>query len=245
MTYLQLYHLSKCGGTTIMFLLTKGDVLTDIGKKNWLGQQENRGDPKYSGNKPKNVFIIGTVRNPFEYYVSFWIMICKCIGKSNPFTYWGEGTASLDEIKEISNMDFEKVYYPENSTISYCFNRWLYLVLEVLGGVTLHKNPKPKSISGVYKKMMLDRNNNEIYDAMVKLDNFYPTLRKALEKYEKIVPKSINWNNFNKYADIDFKCNKRKKDTDNYFKYYTKDSIKLVVYHDCFILNKYNYSFQY
>jgi hypothetical protein len=245
MTYLQLYHLSKCGGTTIMFLLTKGGVLSDIGKKKWLGQYENRGDPKYLGNKPKNIFIIGTVRNPFEYYVSFWKMICICIGKSDPFTYWGEGTASLDEIKKKSNINFDEVYSPENSTISFCFNRWLYLVLEVLGGVTCHKNPRPKSISNVYKKMMLDKNNNEIYDAMVRLDNFYPSLRKALEKYEKLVPNSINWENFNKYANINKICNKRKKDIDNYYQYYSKDSIKLVKLHDDFILKKYNYSFQY
>ena len=42
MVFLQLYHLSKCGGTTIMFLLTKGGVLSDIGKKKWLGCIKNK-----------------------------------------------------------------------------------------------------------------------------------------------------------------------------------------------------------
>lgn len=76
---LQLYHISKCGGSTLneMFRLRDpihtqiGGLWTAKGQKAFKGEKENNCDQEYCGRKPAHVFILGTIRNPFEYHHKF------------------------------------------------------------------------------------------------------------------------------------------------------------------------------
>lgn len=76
----QIYHLSKCGGSTLQKILNT--VLTEKGKLMMLPETENMWDYKRypTGEKADDVFIIGMIRDPFEFYVSYWSMFSIQLG---------------------------------------------------------------------------------------------------------------------------------------------------------------------
>lgn len=233
---LHLYHLSKCGGTTIMNLLNE-NLLTVSGKQRWIGQHENRGDPAYCRIKPQGIFILATIRNPFEFYVSYWKMIIQNairFSTFDPFEYGGIGP-------EAKKRHMYDVYLPENAYCATTFGKWLNLVLDTLGGMC---NGEPKSISNIYNSMMLDIHGHEIFDALVRIEDFYPSFRRALEKFETFAPNSINWSRFEKAVASNETHGKIHIGTSDYSSYYTETSRRLVERHDRTLLEQYEYSFE-
>ena len=94
--YLQVYHLSKCGGTNFRQVLRAALNVTDIaeaaGEKIGHGwwfedhgvmrrERENYPDPRYKRDPAspakREAFIIGLIRNPFGYYRSFYSMLLR------------------------------------------------------------------------------------------------------------------------------------------------------------------------
>ena len=94
--YLQVYHLSKCGGTNFRQVLRAALNVTDIaeaaGEKIDHGwwfedhgvmrrERENYPDPRYKRDPAspakREAFIIGLIRNPFGYYRSFYSMLLR------------------------------------------------------------------------------------------------------------------------------------------------------------------------
>ena len=96
--YLQVYHLSKCGGSNFRRVLRAALNVTDVADA--AGEDVNRAwwfedhgvlrrereylpDPRYGRdpNSPakREAFIIGFIRNPFGYYRSFYSMLLRCV----------------------------------------------------------------------------------------------------------------------------------------------------------------------
>ena len=94
--YLQVYHLSKCGGTNFRQVLRATLNVTDVaeaaGEKIDHGwwfedhgvmrrERENYPDPRYKRDPAspakREAFIIGLIRNPFGYYRSFYSMLLR------------------------------------------------------------------------------------------------------------------------------------------------------------------------
>lgn len=243
-TRLQFYHISKCGGTSLRKMFegnvhingTKTGVLTASSQHLYIGQRENSCDPKHCNTKPGDIFIIANIRNPFEFYVSYYNMVVRM---KNPYDYGCLG-------RKLRDAGYVDVYDPKNAKDPETFHRWLDYVLRKLQGIcTFHK----KSISAIYEDMMFDDSYHEVFDAMVRLEDFYPTLRTALSKYDTVSPGAVDWDTFHMLERTNHRqfnlLNVGKRDAGSVYPcFYTEASRRLVEWHDSAILKRFNYTFE-
>ena len=204
-----MYHISKCGGSTLNNFFGNEPGLTDAGKPLWQGERENSCMPEYCGRNPGNVFLLGTVRNPFAFYLSYWHMIVK---DPDPWGYACIGP-------EFVRLGMTDVYDTANLHNATTFGRWLRVVLGDLKGEC---HGSAKSMGRIWDSMMLETANaandgtfgnvtkdhedegqgkgdgggarGVVYDSMVQLEDFYPSLERALAKFECYAGAGkVNW----------------------------------------------------
>lgn len=247
---LQFYHMSKCGGTTIHQLLRRRvrindksiGVLTDSGQQRYIGKFENKCDPKHCKRKSDDIFIIANIRNPFEFYVSYYNMVFQ-MGPQKAYEY-----SCLGPMLRKANMT--DVYDPKNANDPETFHRWLDFVLRRMVALKQTRLHCSFVISNIYERMMLDANHHEVFDAMVRQEDFYPTLRRALTKYEaRSSPGTVDWEVLDMLERTDHRNNVRKKNKfvtpmSIYSCYYTEASRRLVEWHDSVILKRFKYTFE-
>lgn len=248
---LQFYHVSKCGGTNLRKMFegnvhvhgTKTGVLTASSQDLYIGQRENSCDPKHCDTKPGDIFIIANIRNPFEFYVSYYNMVVRM---KNPYDYGELGS-------QLRESGYADVYDPKNAKDPETFHRWLDFVLKKLHmpSPPSEKRIRKRSltISDIYEEMMFDDNYHEVFDAMVRLEDFYPTLRTALSKYETVSPGAVDWDTFDMLERTNHRqfnlLNVGKRDVGSVYPcFYTEASRRLVEWHDSAILKRFNYTFE-
>eukprot|EP00038_Savillea_parva_P022040 m.36650 g.36650 ORF g.36650 m.36650 type:complete len:366 (+) comp5429_c0_seq1:303-1400(+) len=231
---LQLYHVSKCGGTTINTLFKRVEDngaggLTDKGMRLLRHERENFWDPEYHGGvRPNSSFIIGTVRNPFEYYVSFWSMFTLSKMKGTNDCLRGSainaGRAELFDNRGRSNVTQ--------------FQAWLhFLFVESC-------DPCRLTMWRVFQSLYIGQPGKcPSYDRMVRLERFYPSLVAALQDYERYSPNTVNWDVVKKW-EADRKNTIRDGPVCPYHCYYDAHTRALVELHDAPLLEHFGYSFQ-
>jgi hypothetical protein len=279
-TAMQMYHISKCGGSALNGFF-QGQGLTAKGKKLWKGERENSCDPAYCGKNPGHVFILGTVRNPFGFYLSYWQMVVKdgerrrvelevkkmkTSTANDPFEYACIGP----EAKKRNMMDLFTYSQRHNATT---FQRWLNLVLVELGGTC---GGNSVSLGNVHRNMMIHKEDKQltewlsedkvvadeeaaanggkkpktVYDAVVRLEQFYPSLGKALRKFECMQPGSVNWAHFDEQ--VKQHQQEATKAIGNFNKdrhiapyhcFYDKKTQAMVEKHDAHMFHMYGYTF--
>lgn len=243
-TKLELYHISKCGGNTLDRVFAGG--LTRKGRQAYLGQKENTCDPKFCGRIPSDTFILGTVRNPYDFYVSYWQMVVsKC--PSDPYAYTCLGQTAKERNKQ-------GIFNGTNNATS--FKRWLHFVLEEMDG---RCGSGVYGMGAIYEKMMLFNSSVEyaiaahpgvqgvkqpivVYDAIVRLEDFYSTLEQALIKFECFQPGSIDWIYFKRLRDNDFNAY-RGEQRIPYHCFYDEEARSWVERHDKHVLQLHGYTF--
>jgi len=241
---LELYHISKCGGHTLDAFFADG--LTEKGKIAYLGQKENSCDPKFCGRTPSDVFILGTVRNPFDFYVSYWQMVMH--REEDPYAYACLGQTARER-------SIQGIFSGSNNATS--FKMWLHFVLEEMDG---RCGRGVYSMGRIYERMMLFNSSVEdavaanpdtqgdkqpvvIYDAIVRQEDFYASLEQGLLKFECFQPGSINWGYFNmlRYKGYNgFQGNQRIP----YHCFYDEEARSWVERHDKHVLKLHGYTFQ-
>jgi len=227
---LQLFHLSKCGGTTLNKLFSKPS-LTDKGKKLYLGERENYWDKsRYSdGKKPLSTFILGTIRNPFEYYVSFWSMLSR----------EGEEGYSKDchRHNAFKSGRFE-VFNNRGVSNPLQFRKWLYF--ELIESC----DPCVTNMWRAFQQLYIGMEGDcPSIDALVRQEDYYPTLLTALKAYEEIEPDTIVWPFVNDFAAQKKSYGGLKVSKCPIHCYYDSFSRSLVEKYDEPIFVKYKYSF--
>eukprot|EP00656_Telonema_subtile_P018207 TRINITY_DN19812_c0_g1_i2.p1 TRINITY_DN19812_c0_g1~~TRINITY_DN19812_c0_g1_i2.p1 ORF type:complete len:378 (-),score=62.08 TRINITY_DN19812_c0_g1_i2:56-1189(-) len=232
---IQLYHISKCGGTTVNDVFR--DAFTAVGKKTLRRESENKCDPGFKCLKPAHVFILGTMRSPFEFYVSYWQMVlkgslhtgCPNVPGCDPFEYGcvGRAARAVPDVFDTANV--------KNRT---SFGRFLKLVLN------LPATGCDFTMNGIYRNLMLPQGGGPpVHDSVVRVEDLYPTLETALKDFECYVPGAVDWTKFEK-----MRAMKRGNFNQNrlavpYHCFYDTASAALVAEHDKLILETYNYSF--
>jgi hypothetical protein len=283
---LQMYHISKCGGSALNGFF-QGQGLTAKGKTLWKGERENSCDPKYCGKNPDHTFILGTIRNPYGFYISYWQMVVKdgerrrvdlevkkkkTTTANDPFEYACIGP----EAKKRGMMDLFTYSQRYNATT---FQRWLNLMLEELGG---NCGGNDVSMGNIHRKMMIHDKHKHIthhdklvewlsedsivpdeelvgrggkkpavvYDAVVRLEEFFPSLGKAMRKYECLQPGTVNWDHFNNEMKRHEQDSAKAIGNFNkdryvvpYHCYYDKKSRAQVEKHDSHVFHMYGYTF--
>eukprot|EP00035_Acanthoeca_spectabilis_P001117 m.77860 g.77860 ORF g.77860 m.77860 type:complete len:360 (+) comp10641_c0_seq1:177-1256(+) len=231
---LQMYHVSKCGGTTINTLIkskAQGGAggLTDKGDKLHRHERENAWDPMYTGGtRPTSSFIIGTIRNPFEYYVSFWSMftLTKMKGTQDCLRRSAieAGRKDLFDTRGRSNVKQ--------------FQAWLHFLF------VDSCDPCALSMWRVFQALYIGAPGHcPSYDRLVRLENFYPTLTTALQDYEKYSPGTVNWKVVHEW-ETQRKNTIRDGPVCPYHCYYDDHARELVELHDAPLLAHFNYSFE-
>eukprot|EP00037_Helgoeca_nana_P037395 m.15907 g.15907 ORF g.15907 m.15907 type:complete len:376 (+) comp8839_c0_seq1:57-1184(+) len=231
---LQLYHVSKCGGTTINTLLkSKSDGgaggLTQEGQRLLRHERENAFDPTYTaGIRPNSTFIIGLIRNPFEYYVSFWSMFTLSKMK-------GTGDCLRRTAIEAGRKDLFDNRGRRNLKQ---FRAWIhFLFVESCDSCQL-------SMWRVFQLLYIGSQGQcPSYDRLVRLEDFYPTLTSALKDYEAYSPGTIEWGVIEAW-----KNEKHNTIRDGpecpYHCFFDEHTRKLVELHDAPLLDYFHYSFE-
>jgi hypothetical protein len=241
---LELYHISKCGGNTLDRVFSGG--LTLKGRTAYLGQKENACDPTFCGRIPSDTFILGTVRNPYDFYVSYWQMVLSEY-PADPYDYACLGRMAKERNKQ-------GIFSGKNNATS--FKRWLHFVLEEMGG---RCGRGIYGMGAIYENMMLFNSSVEyaiaanpavqgikqpvvVYDAIVRLEEFYSTLEQALIKFECFQPGSIDWRFFKRLRDNDYIAY-RGKQRIPYHCFYDEEARSWVERHDKHVLEMHGYTF--
>jgi len=230
---LQLYHVSKCGGTTINMLFkpkSKGGAggLTTKGLKLLRHEKENHWDQKYkSPLRPNSSFIIGTIRNPFEFYVSFWSMFTLSKMK---------GTGDCLRGSAIRRGRYELFDNRGRGNVTQ-FRAWLhFLFVESCDECQL-------TMWRAFQALYIGAPGScPSYDRMVRLENFYPMLTKALHDYEQYSPGTVNWEAVNAWEQERHNTIKDGPLCPHHC-FYDAHTKALVELHDAPLLQKFGYSF--
>ena len=248
-------------------------VLTPHGQKLWGGKKEcNMHHCKESFrideldgwsenvlDEPNDAFILGSVRNPFEFYVSWWLMELRWATKGcsrndnkmrNPWEcatgVWDPYNSKRCVGREAQKLNITDVYLPEQSQNVATFERWLQLVLD---------SPCDSSMSAVFKKHMVDESGRDRFVAVVRTEQLYPTLFNALTMLEGTMGTGIvDWEGFRQAEAAQFQANSQsqaekgghiKQEKLPYSCYYQNPAIKdLVLRNDQEYLDRWNYSFE-
>jgi hypothetical protein len=131
---LHLYHISKCGGSTLNAFFKSGG-LSAAGRSVWKGEMEDRPFADYrfcssppnthcapTMKKPAGTFIIGTVRNPYDYYVSYWLHHLRVAAAQPDYRGCEEREAEKQGL-------LQELYHPTLNSDPAAFRRWLKWVL--------------------------------------------------------------------------------------------------------------------
>jgi len=260
--YFQVYHISKCGGKNLQRVLKHvfnfpSDMRSDF--RFWRNPRENVPDPRYQGNSEsplkKSVFILGLVRNPFSYYRSLYHELtsalsyseCKDILKSEGVFASFEGCSC--ELKKAREYNKTHLFLDEHSlrTNVSAFHEFVEFIT----------NDETKicaaSMQHRHDHLMLMNDGSMVYDSVVKLENYYPMMRKALQNFDCCMPNVTN------FAILDqiHKQNIRNAVRHQYsspelshmplppdFCYYSPDLRRLVEKHDGNMMKRYNYTWE-
>lgn len=221
--YIQVYHISKAGGTTLRRALQKvlnlslpdtksshpwAEAWSRLDFDVWRSEKENQCDVRYNRDPnselKQEVFILGLVRNPFSYYRSYHIMVtsdkfnepCKMYLRTNGQK--GDYSKCFCEMKVAYDTDRSYLYLNQtsiqNNRSSFDeFVRFLML-------------PETKHCS----VDMQDRHDNTMnmkdgsyaYDYAIKQEYFWNDVTKALKIFDCcLYPKPIvQWDVFYNYS---------------------------------------------
>jgi hypothetical protein len=174
------YHISKCGGSTINHILRDGG-LTKAGREAFLGEAENSCH-RSQCEKPAHAFIMTSIRNPFSFYASYWQMI---LNSPNPYEYGCIGS-------QASRLGLFDIFDKKNGNNRTTFVRFLRFFLLQLPEV----EPRiscDNSMSGIYRRLLLGKGGEENFDAIVTLEDYWPSLERTLQQVECLIPGSIDF----------------------------------------------------
>jgi hypothetical protein len=213
---LHLYHISKCGGSTLNNFFTRGG-LSAAGKAVWKGEMEDRPFMEYRHcssppntkcapvmKKPDGTFIVGTVRNPYDYYVSYWLHHLR-VAEAQP-SYRG-----CEEREAEKEGLLQTLYHPSNRGKPAAFRRWLKWVLVDTAdtcGIGMwklyrrmyleHDDPQPETNLGTAERTYQ-------YDVIVRTENLVEDLKEALIimdcQFGWKVSGPVNWGFFNRWRE--------------------------------------------
>lgn len=226
--HFQMYHLSKCAGSTLNRVLE--GVLGPPGPNNvFIGEKENNPDPRYKAD-PKSplkqeTFIIGTIRNPFAYYRSLWSMHNKVA----PFS----STCHWQALNKAGKLD---LYKGSKYNVTK-FEQWLYHIL-------IEDRRCDESMIDRHRFMQM-KDGSVAYDALIHQENMYPDLRKALTRFDCCVPGVVNWKKLAEFEEQGFAPNFYKEEHETpYHCFYTDDARRVVEENDKPLFERYGYSWE-
>lgn len=226
--HFQMYHLSKCAGSTINRVLD--GVFGPPDPNNvFIGEKENNPDLRYKAD-PKHplkqeTFIIGTIRNPFAYYRSLWAMH----NKVEPFA----STCHYKALERAGKLDLIK---GDKYNITK-FNEWLYHIL-------IEDRRCEENMIDRHRFMQM-KDGSVAYDALIHQENMYQDLRKALTRFDCCMPGVVNWEKFAEYEEQGFAPNFYKHEhTTPYHCFYTEDGRRYVEENDRPIFERYGYTWE-
>lgn len=200
--YIQIYHISKAGGTTLRRTLHKVLNLKtpDTSSKSpwpeawsredfgvWRSEKENQCDIRYkrdpNSDLKQQVFILGLVRNPFSYYRSYHIMVtsekfnepCKVYLRTNGKE--GDYEKCFCEMKVAYETHKSHLYISSENNRS-SFDEFVRFLM----------SPETKHCS----VNMQDRHDNTMnmkddkyaYDYVIKQEYFWEDVYKALQVFD-------------------------------------------------------------
>mmetsp|Transcript_13001 Transcript_13001/g.29593 ORF Transcript_13001/g.29593 Transcript_13001/m.29593 type:complete len:288 (+) Transcript_13001:70-933(+) len=224
-------HLPKAGGTAVRQLIwaaTSNDYRLEVE------------DQAIDSNDTQR-FLIGSVRNPCDYYVSL-------------YSY---GAMGLGPFRE----HVPKELYKTNSAEH--FRRWLRFTLEILGkpspvglmtarvlqSYTLQKKP----LDYVFKPMQfisaedmaeysatLPKFNRSVVDCWVMTEDLVADTKRCLQRYEYVAQDKLDWNHFNELVRTSGRINPSKHDACSTF--FDEGSERLVRQTDSLIFSAFGYS---
>eukprot|EP00658_Telonema_sp_P-2_P049949 TRINITY_DN38015_c0_g1_i2.p1 TRINITY_DN38015_c0_g1~~TRINITY_DN38015_c0_g1_i2.p1 ORF type:complete len:210 (+),score=52.37 TRINITY_DN38015_c0_g1_i2:44-673(+) len=132
------------------------------------------------------------------------------------------------------------VFDPKNLQNRTSFGDFLKLLIR-----TLPPTGCSFTMTTLYRDLMLDRmDGTPVHDAVVRTDDFFGTVRSALQAFECHVPHAVNWEVLGKMEQQSRAFNfNRDRLRVPYHCFYDETSRELVEEHDRLVLERYNYSF--
>ena len=103
---------------------------------------------------------------------------------TDPYTYGCQGQGAR-------NLGYTDVYDEANIYNRTTFKRWLHYFVTLTCGTKC--SCAKQNMGAIYKTMMLTSNGAIVYDGLVRLEDFYPSLYKSLHKFECHMPGTIDW----------------------------------------------------
>lgn len=208
--YLQVYHLSKCGGTNFRQVLRATLNVTDVaeaaGEKIDHGwwfedhgvmrrERENYPDPRYKRDPAspakREAFIIGLIRNPFGYYRSFYSMLlshyAQCPSDPSMYDTEGEPTTKESHCSCAAAARRGKLHLLDHTNARHlrnstdAFREYLDLAFSVTEA-ELDKCPT-WSFTRLHDSLYAMQDGSVAFDALVRQEDYYPSARRAFERF--------------------------------------------------------------
>lgn len=188
-----------------VFNTTRVARFRDIGW--WRQEMENQPDSRYNRDPNSSLknetFLIGLVRNPYGYYRSLFGMLvgnayplCKLYVATNGTKGdFGKCTCGM---RRAHAHGLSWLFHEDNRNNVSAFTQWLELVLS-------DERPDPmariiprtqmsacaESMQHRHNNLMLMNDGSMAYDAVIRQERYYPSLREALQKVRPCAPNNV------------------------------------------------------
>jgi len=265
--FFQVYHISKCGDTNLRGVLKEVfNFPKNITQRYrwsfedngfWKHERENAPELNYNRDPQsplkKQVFILGLVRNPFSYYRSLYNMLisdrayvdCKKFFKSQGTK--GDFRTCTCTLKKAFNMRKSHLFWSQKlNNNATAFHEFVEFIMSD------ELKPCHEDMQHQHSNLMLMNDGSMAYDSVVMQENYYPMIRKALQKFDCCMPNVTNFKVLDQLERMNYQSGTRHfwstRETlagvPPDFCFYSPELRRLVEKNDAIMMKRYNYTWE-